>query len=171
MPLTPDFEPDEAIIRIDDERVVIDAAKYVIGVLRRDWKPENTDGKRPQVDFAENTKNVQFRSDWIIVYGVTDIDEMVGVTYQFKNNRQIYSLDLYTPGDRSHMIKFVAELERVIHSIRTNPFGLPTTSNDITGRQWIKFKPGSTLFERTTTNLYRRSIDIEIVDRYKEIRT
>lgn len=165
-----DFDPKEAIIELDNGTVVVDNAMYLIGFLKQEWKPQNTDGEEPRVEPAELTKNIQFRdNDWIVVYTVTGVTQPVTITYDFTNDEETITFDFFTSGDRIHMKKFIEEARRIVlGNARTNPFGNDPNPD---GRQWLEWGIRKSPYENVKKNWYRRTIDIRLNNRFRKVKS
>lgn len=164
---TPDFDPNDAIIPITSNRKVVDLGKYILGQLREDWNPANTDGQRPRIEFAETMKSVVFSSgDYITFYMVSELTEPVSAIYDFVNETYTFTLDMFTSGSREHIMKLYEEARRVLLSHRRDT--VPVSDN-LTGRMWLEWAIRSTPYDRTGKNFYRRTVDCRINWRYRSI--
>ncbi len=162
-----DFDPEDAIINLDNGTTVVDRGKYLIGLLKQEWNTGNTDGRKPRVEPAELTKGVSFREDdWIVVYSVSAPVTPVTITYQFTNEEETLTFDFFTKRDRTHLKKMMEEARRVILSARKDTFG-----NSTDGRDWLEWGIRFSPYDNTTKNHYRRAVDVRLHNRFREIKT
>lgn len=165
---TPDITPDDAIIPISYNDSISDPVYYIVGVLRDEWNPANTDGRVPRVDFAEATKDLQFaQEDYIVVYTTSVFSEPVTITYAYKNEDYNFTLDVFTSKDRRHLTKLINEIERIIENHRADTFG--GIQPALSGRQWLQIGQMGA-FEKTAKGHYHRTIDGVLHFRYRRIR-
>lgn len=166
------LQPSDAVISTSTNTVTIDFPTWVIATLRQNWNTANTDEEFPNIEYAELTKTIDFRSsDWVRVWGLPSTSEPVTIPYQFTNDRKQVQLDIFTTGPREHANKVVAELRRIVEANKTDTFsntGTDATNGDedLTGRIWMIWNRANP-FDQVSSGMWRRQIDLELRWRFR----
>lgn len=148
--------------------VAVDVPTLVIAMLREEWKPENTDGKVPNIEFGEHTKGVNFRNnDWVVIWSLPEQSEPVTITHQWTNERMTLQIETFTRHSRSHANRFIGELRRIIENNRNDPFENLDRDN-VSGRSWMQWRTIN-VFDTISKGWYRRQAELEIRWRFREM--
>lgn len=148
----------------------VDMGAFIKDILSNQWTESHTDSEAPEVNFAEDTKTKRFRqADQIILYMMNDSEDPILLMGYNRENQVIgMSLEFLCTGERDHATKVVAEAKRIIQANRKDPLGAPGSTH-ITGRMYLKWGIRSTGWSRTSTNFYRKTVDIEAEWKFKEM--
>lgn len=145
----------------------LDIGNALAEAIRREWKPENTDGIVPTVQFMDEVKRVRFMNqDYILINDLQEFSEPVTVGYAFENILYTAVCQAVTAVNREHAVKMRDELKRCLYARRIEPFKDIHTQNS--GNIWLQIR-------RISDSVYRRrlfwvwSCDLEIKHRFRAI--
>lgn len=145
----------------------LDVGNALAEALRREWKPENTDGIVPTIVFLDEVKRVRFRNDdYILVNDLQEFSDPVTIGYQFENILYTAVIQTVTAVSREHAIKVRDELKRCLYVRRIEPF--KDIAPQDSGNVWLQIR-------RISDSVYRRrlfwmwSCDLEIKHRFRSI--
>jgi hypothetical protein len=165
---TKDYRPQDAVVRVNDRTSHFDLGIYVLAVLRAEWRPQNTDGFKPQIHLKEDTKGVTFGGrDFIEIYDLPSPTEPVSSGYGFENSELVVALDIHSAKSRQHMIRLLHEIRRILHGHRADPLSL--SPEGVSGRRWLQWKPNQQTFNRDRVGQFRQIGEVRTHWRYRMV--
>jgi hypothetical protein len=139
----------------------VDSLPEVKTLFANAWTASNTDNRTPQFivmnDDADSNSSVRYdagNTDFVFVYLVTRTNGYAGINVIEKEVRDAVTLDLRTAQTRTHHMKALGEIDRILDTNLLNP---------ITGF-YINYPGNFNDFSDKSRRLWRHTVDIELVN-------
>lgn len=166
---TPPLRYEDCVIGLPGEPKFPEPSMYIVYILRKYWD-EKRSRPAPNVDLRGDLQGFDFSEPQIVVANLPGRKEMATIDAGFKNEYWTVALDIWSNISQAHAEKLIRETERVIDRFRTDTFEPEGLDPDLTGRTFLNFGERVIPYDKNTSGFWRRTAEVKLNWRFREIK-